>query len=259
MRTLIAFVGLAVLCSFAVAEEIPTPDFVPCSFTAQFSTKLYNPQEEVVASSTDRLMRDSDLELWRWDSDFTGLAPVLEPQKWIIIWRPDNSTSYHDKGDVCVKNNGRKEMAPFPYQWLYEKTYGINWFKNSGTYEGLPCDIYHSKFVVQQYKTTMTADIYILQKNGGLVLINGTAVSKDYGLNLHYTMNVDYFEQRHEIRPSYFIPSAHCTGGVPMSAPRAASEDFVKSCYDYGESSMGVQVAASWIAVLVAALVAILM
>jgi len=149
-------------------------------------------------------------------------------------------------------------MAPLMYQWFVEKTYGINWFRNNGVYDGAPCDIYHSTFVVKQYATTMTADVYLLQSNGALVYINGTAKSDKYGLDLHYFMEVDYYEQHMEVRPTYFIPSAHCTGGVPISAPPASSEAFDKMCYG-GESSMGIRAVVSWISILVALAAAMLL
>jgi len=262
MRAFFALVCVAALFAFASADDDTLPDFVPCSFTVVFNSEIMNPDNEVVATSKDRIMRDNDLDLWRWDSDFTGLLGVLEPQKWTVIWRPDigeNGTSYHDYGEKCLKNNGRPQMAPRMYQWLYEKTYGMNWFRNIGTFDGLPCFIYHSKFVVKQYQTTMTADIHVLQKNGALLHINGTATSDKYGLDLHYTMDVEFFEQHEEVRPTYFIPSAHCTDNTPISAPAAPSEDFEKSCYGLADSSLAVRTIVSWAAVLLALVAALFM
>jgi len=251
MRTVFAVVGLALLCCFAVAEDSPdTPDFVPCSFTVQFYTEVTNTDGEVVASSRDRFIRDGDNDLWRWDSDFTSNLPIIESQKWIVIWRPDLNVSYHDYGDKCVKNNGRSTMAPRVYQWLWEKTNGINWFTNVGTYDGLPCYIYYSHFVVKQYKTTMTCEIYTLKSNGALLLINGTA--KSDSLDLRYNMDVEFFEQHEEVLPTYFMPAAHCSE-TPIAAPPAPTAEFDKTCYGIvGGSSMGVRAVVSWVAVLLA-------
>jgi len=248
MRSLFVAVALALLCSFATAQE-DLPEFVPCSLNVLFHSTVLNRQGEVVASSVDRVIRDNEHDIWRWDSDFTGLPGVLDPQKWIIVWRPDLNASYLDLGEKCVKGDGgHLNMLPLPYDWLLEKTYGITWFRNIGNYEGLPCYIYHAKFFVVDVETTMTTDIYVLQNDGSLLLINGTAQSDKFGLDLIYAMEVQYYDQHQEVRPTYFIPAAHCTDGVPVPAPPASSDAFVKSCYGE-DSSMGVRAVASWVAV----------
>jgi len=250
------FVGLALLCCFAAAaDDTPdTPDFVPCSFTVLFNSEVYNTEGTLVASSKDRIIRDGDLDFWRWDSDFTGVPGIIDAQKWIVIWRPDLNASYHDYGNKCVKNNGRKEMAPRLYQWLYEKTNGINWFTNIGTYDGLPCNIYYSHFYVNQYKTTMTVEIYTLQSNGALLLINGTA--KNDKIDLRFDMDVEFFEQHEEVLPIYFMPAAQCSD-TPIPAAPAPSDDFDKKCYHFGGNSMGARSVVSWVAVLLALVAAI--
>lgn len=158
------------------AQEDDLPEFIPCSFDLRLVSEIKNLQGEVVASSVDRVMRDGDLDVWRWDSDFTGLNGTLDEQQWIVIWRPDLGNAYHDFGEKCVKNDGRPSMTPRPYQWLLEKTTSkaVSWFRNLGSYEGVPAYIYHTTFEVKEYKTVMTVNVcfFVLSLSLSLSLFN---------------------------------------------------------------------------------------
>jgi len=253
MRAIVLAVALAALCSFVASQE-DLPEFFPCSFSVSFNSEITNLQGEIVATSIDRLIRDGEQDLWRWESDFTGLPGVLDPQQWIVIWRPDMNVSYHDLGEKCIKNNGRKTMAPLPYDWVLEKTGGMTWFRNVGTWEGAPCYIYHTTFVVKEYQTTMTADVHIL-KSGALVLVNGTAKSDKYGLDLKYSMDVQYYDHNQEFLPTYFIPAGHCTNGTPIPAPSPSSAEFQKQCY----GNFGAHAVASWAMVVLLLVAALLL
>jgi len=256
MRAVFVAAALVFLCSFVAAQD-DLPDFVPCSFSVQFSTNVYGPEGDVVAKSTDRIIRDNEVDAWRWDSDFTGIFP-LEPQQFIIIWRPDNQTSYHDFGSKCKINDGRESMVPLPYDWLQEATGGMFWIREKASWDGLPCSIHHTSFTVLEYETDMTMNVHVLD-DGTLVLINGTAKSDKYGLDLRYSMEVDYFEHNEEFSPVYFIPSPHCTGGKAIDAPPKSSSDFQKRCYGAdGSHSVASRSVFSWAVVLMLLVAAML-
>jgi len=256
MRALFVSIGITILFSMVLAQP-DLPDFVPCSFSVSFKSNIFGPEGDVLASSTDRFIRDNENDLWRWDSDFTGMAPLVDPQQFIIIWRSDLNTSYHDYGDKCLKNDGHAEMAPLPYDWLLSKTYGMSWFRHVNTWEGLPSYTYHATFHIVSYNGTMDVEIHTLQSNGALVFINGTAKSEEHGIDVSYAMQVESFEQHQEVLPIYFIPSAHCNDGVPVPAPPAPTPSFEKECYGWRDSasSAGFRTVASWSMVLVLLLV----
>jgi len=257
MRSFVVIAAaVALLACFAAGQDDDLPEFIPCSFDLRLVSEIKNLQGEVVASSVDRVMRDGDLDVWRWDSDFTGLNGTLDEQQWIVIWRPDLGNAYHDLGDKCIKNDGRPTMTPRPYQWLLEKTASkaVSWFRNLGSYEGVPAYIYHTTFEVKEYKTMMTVNVYVLRQTGAIVLVNGTAKSDEYLLDLTYTMEVDFFDFKNPIRPSYFIPTAYCTDGKAVRAPPLPSEEFQKTCYGL-ESSIAARSVASFVAVLLLSLV----
>jgi len=261
MHSLFVIVVCAVLFSSVFAAPY-LPDFVPCSFSVRFKTYVYGPEGDVVANSTDRFMRDNQNDLWRWDSDFSGFIPFLDPQQTIIIWRPDLSTSYHDYGDRCIKNDGMPTMFPLPFDYLYQKTSGMDWFQFTDTWEGLPSYVYRSTFLVPKFNITVVADIITLQSNGALVIIKGTAKSVEYGLDLTYAMEVEYFEQHQEILPLYFIPSPHCNNGNPIPSPPPSTQTFDKECYGLAGSSgsnAGFRSGASYSMVLALLLVALLL
>jgi len=252
------FVAIAALCSCAVfAAQCAFPEFIPCSFSMLLSSKIYNTQKELVATSTDKVIRDNSADAWRWESDFSGITGVLDPQKWIIIWRPDLGVSYHDLGEKCLKNNGRPKMCPRPYDWICEKTDGLTWFRQKSTWEGLNAFNWYAHFYVNEYgvpKTEMTANVHVLE-DGTVVLINGTA--KNTLVDLTYVMEVQYYEHNQEFRPTYFIPSAHCTNGSAIGALPESTEAFQKQCYG-SEGSLASRVVLSW-AVILMLLVAVVM
>jgi len=204
------------------------PEFIPCSFHAEFHTRVMNTDREIIATSVDQFYYDHD-DLWRWDSDFNGIPPLIDPQQWVIIWRPDLTTAFHDFGDKCILNYAGKPMTPLPYDWFVAHTSGVNWFKLTGTWEDMPVFIYHTTFYVERFKVTFTADIFILQEDDSLVLINGTA--KGNGLDVTYTMDAVVYEHRTHLSPNLFIPSARCSYGQVIPAPSEPSDEFQKQCY----------------------------
>jgi len=215
---------------------------------------MMNPDREIIATSVDHFYYDHD-DLWRWDSDFSGLIPLLDPQTFTVIWRPDLKVSYHDYGDHCVLNDGRSEMAPLPYDWFLSKTKGVTWFWMTGVWEGMPVDIFHANFVVNKYNTAVTADVYILQDDHTLVLVNGTA--KNDQIDLTYIMDCVEYEHMVPITPSsLFIPSARCTNGTVIKVPDDASDGFKRECYDT-QSAASIAVA-SWASLLMLLLLAII-
>lgn len=227
-----AFTLIAVALFAAVAlGEDDLPEFVPCSFHAEFHTRVLNPDREVVATSVDNVWYDHD-DLWRWDSNFSGFAGILEGHEWAIIWRPDMATSYHDYGDRCLLNDGAKTIAPFPYDWLLMHTDGMTWFRMKGTWEDMPVYYYTTKFYIKNYDTTVTTNVYLLEEDDALVFINGTAHSDKYLFDLTYTMDTISYEDRVALDPKLFIPSARCTNGSVISIPPEASDSFKKQCYE---------------------------
>jgi len=256
MRALFVGIAVAFLCAFAMADD-DLPEFIPCSFSFQLKTVVKNLDGETVATSTDRVIRDNG-DMWRWDNDFTGIPGIMDEQKWIIIWRPDLNATFHDYGEKCKKNDGcGGGMCPLPYDWIIQKTGPVNWFRNIGTWEGLPSYIYHSMFYVKEFGTTMTVNVHILQKNEALVLINGT-IKSDSGMDLVYDMGVEYYDHKQEFRSAYFIPSAHCSED-PIPAPAAPSAEFEKACYGAESEGANANAVASLALVLLLLIVAMLL
>jgi len=268
MRSLFVVV-LALLCVISLAEF---PDFVPCSFDLHLTTEVKNKDGDILMTSIDRIMRDSNIDLWRWDSDFSGNEVFgVNASKWIIIWRPDMETSYHDYGSECVLNDGRDKMVPPPFDWLLENVEGgdILWFWHSDTYEGVKCHKYEAKFVVKDPyggdfgglgPIELQLFFYIVKDTGAIVKVEGSLktvrVSDIHDITIN--MNVDFFESNIELRPAYFIPSPHCTGGQPISAPPKTSEEFANTCYGAESSSAGSRAIASLAAVLLLLILALL-
>jgi len=244
---------VAVLLTLCVVLKADLPEFVPCAFHAQFLTRVLNPDREVVATSRDDVYYDHD-DLWRWDSSFSGVIGVIDPQDWTIIWRPDLKTCYHDLGDKCVLNDGGgSKMTPLPYDWFLRGTKGVSWFKLSGVYEGMPVDIYHATAYVTKYGITVTINVHILTQDQALVLVNGTA--KNDQVDLTYTMDTVIYEQKSGTAANLFIPSARCTNGTVISAPKAASDSFVKQCYRTASAS---HATVCWVALLLALFLSLL-
>ena len=97
----------------------------------------------------------------------------------------------------------------------------------------------------------VSVQVHILE-DGTLVLINGTAKSDTYGLDLKYSMEVDYYEHNEEFRSAYFIPSPHCIpqGGSIDPVPNS-SLAFQNMCYGSdGPHSVASRSVFSWALVL---------
>lgn len=242
MRAFIAAAVAIALFGTFVAGDLP--EFVPCSFHAEFHTRILNEDKEVIAKSIDHVYYDNE-NYWRWDSDFTGVEPLVEPHQWTIIWRPDMGHSYHDYGSYCLMDDGRQEGPPPPYDWLERNTNGIAWFRMIGKWEGLPVFIQHSKFTVNKFRAEATVDAYMLQEDSSLVLINGTAKNDLVDLTFH--MDTVAYEHNVQIDPRLFIPAAHCANGTgPFTVPPDPTADFRRKCYE-GAGSYAVM---SWVALL---------
>jgi len=251
MRTFVCVVFALASFFAAVSEAASLPEFIPCSFHVEMRTRVMNPDREIVATSVDHVYYDHD-NLWRWDSDFSGVAPVLDPQQWIIIWRPDMGVCYHDYGDRCLLNNGASTMTPLPYDWIQRGTGGLDWFLLQGEWEGMPVDIWHSTFVVLKYDVTFEANVYVLKEDKSVVLVKGSGYNSK--LNLTYTMDAVTFEHNVPLDPTVFIPSARCTNGTVIKTPDGASADFKKTCYA-GAAAFGPALWATLLLLLVAMLV----
>jgi len=117
----------------------------------------------------------------------------------------------------------------------------------------MPVYYYHTTFFVKNYDTTVTADVFILQEDNSLVFINGTAKSDKYMLDLTYNMDAISYEHNIPIKPTLYIPSAHCSN-TTVKAPDDPSADFKKQCYQSGHSSAASHIVISWFAVLLLAL-----
>jgi len=223
-------IALALFAAVALGEE-GLPEFVPCSFHAEFHTRVLNPDHDVVATSIDNVYYDHD-DLWRWDSNFSGFAGILEGHEWSIIWRPKLFASYHDYGDKCLTNDGGKTIAPFPYEWLLMHTNGMNWYRMSGTWEGMPVYYYHTQFYIKNYDTNVTTDVFLLQDGDTLLFINGTAKSVKYMFDLTYAMDAISYEHNVPLDPKLFVPSARCAKGSVINVPDDASDSFKEECYN---------------------------
>jgi len=247
MRTFVfAALALAAVAAVASATASIVPEFCPCSFHGEFHTRVLNQDRQVIATSRDHIYFDNE-QYWRWDSDFSGVPGVIEAHQWIITWRPDMGCTFHDYGDKCLKNDDRPEPPPAPYEWLLRNTNGISWFRLTGTWEDMPVYIYHATFTINnRFSANVTTDVYVLQDDLSLVLVNGTVKSSKLLLDLTYHMDTVAYEHNVQIQPNFFIPSAICANGTIFSAPPEPSEDFKNSCYE----SAGSVALASWVALL---------
>jgi len=246
MRTLL-FVAIGLLCVF-VADAAVLPEFVPCSFHVMFQSRVLNPSREVIATSTDHVYFDGE-QYWRWDSDFTGVPPILDAQYWSIIWRPDLDTSFHDLGDKCILNDGDQHMAPPPYDWFLRATSNVKWIKEpSATWEGMPVDIYSTKFIINRAEALCSVNVFILQEDQTLMFLNGTGHT-DSGVDVTFHMDAVEYEHGVALNRALFIPSARCTNGTIISAPAEPSEKFKKSCYVVPDA--GSRAGAFWTTILV--------
>jgi len=221
--------ALLLLC--AVALAVDPHDFFPCSFQSTTLTHILSGGVEV-ATSEDALYHDHD-NLWRWDSEFSGLPGLFEPHVWSIIWRPDNGASYHHLmlEGVCKKNNGGSKMYPYPYDWISSKTDGMTWTQEECVYNDETVWKFSGKGKSTQYKFTLESNLF-MKKNGELVFSNGTVQSSM--IDVEFKTDINQFISHARLQPKLFQTAPPCPA---VTLPADPSREFVDVCYRSTTSS----------------------
>jgi len=223
---------LGLLLLSAVCLAFDPYDFMPCSFQFTTLTHVYSGGTQI-ATSEDAVYRDHD-NLWRWESEFSGLSGLFDPHVWVIVWRPDNGASYHHQllTGTCLKNNGASKMYPYPYEWVESKTDGIEWTMDDCIFDDQPAYKYTAKAKSTRYKFVAEANLFAYKKNGQFVFGNGTLQSNMIDLELR--IDVEQYVTRTPLPPKLFQTSKPCP---ETSAPADPSKDFARLCYRSSTSS----------------------
>jgi len=224
---------VALLLLAAVSSALDPYDFMPCSFQVTTFTHIYSGGVEI-ATSEDALYRDHD-NLWRWESDFSGLSGLFDPHMWVIIWRPEFDASYHHQmlTGTCSKNNGGEHMYPYPVEWISGKCDHLTWSQSDIVFNGKPAIMYTAKGKSTQYQFEIVSNL-ISSKNGEFLSGNGTV--KSMMIDVDYVMDVNQFIPYKPLASKLFQPTEPCP---EVDVPKEASKDFVKLCYQHAPLSAG--------------------
>jgi len=222
---------LALLLLSTVSLAFDPYDFMPCAFQVTTYTHIYSGGAEI-ATSEDALYRDHD-NLWRWESEFSGLSGLFDSHVWVVIWRPDYGASYHHHllSGQCLKNNGAKQMYPYPYEWIASKMSSIEWSEDYVTFDDKPSVKYTVKGKSTQYKFTLEANIFTY-KTGEFVFANGTVQSNM--IDVEFKVDVNQFVTNTPVAPKLFQTVKPCE---EVTLPADPSKDFSKLCYRHPTSS----------------------
>jgi len=219
---------VALLLLAAVSSAFDPYDFMPCSFQVTTLTKVYSGGTEI-ASSEDALYRDHD-NLWRWESDFSGLSGLFDAHSWVVVWRPDYASSFHHDmiSGKCLKNNGGKYMYPYPPEWITSKVDTISWTQSDVTYNGKSAVMYtangkniHSNFEV-------VANLIASKDGFNFYGANGTV--KSALIDLEFQMEVNQYVAYKPLASKLFQPSEPCT---EVTIPAEPTKDFARLCYQH--------------------------
>jgi len=257
MKTIVA---LILLFTFAMAFN--PYDLMPCSFQITTFTRIYS-GGAVLGTSDDTLYRDHD-NLWRWDSDFTGVTGLFDGHMWSVVWRPDVQASYHSnlKTGVCLKNNGGSTMYPYPYDWVVQKTGKVDWTSEECIFQDKPAMKYTGKAKSSSYQFTLETNIFTT-KNGDFIFANGTVLSNM--VDIVFTTEVGQYVAYNPIAPKIFLPVDRKEMKTPCETviyPADPSKEFTQVCYNHethSSSHSGAFAINPSIAFILASILAILM
>jgi len=216
---------LALLFLFTVSMAVNPYEFMPCSFQITTYTRILS-GGSLLGTSDDTVYRDHD-NLWRWDSDFTGVSGIFEAHVWSVIWRPDYNASYHQNmmSGACLKNNGGSTMYPYPYDWMLSKFDQLTWTKEECTYNDKPAYRYNAKGKSTRYQFNVELDTYSLL-TGEFLHANGTVESNM--IDVEFETDVNQFVSHKPVPAKLFM-----TPCEKLVYPSDPSKEFVDVCYNY--------------------------
>jgi len=216
---------IALLLLSTVSFALDPNDFMPFAFQVSTLTHIYSEGSEI-ATSEDTVYHDHD-NLWRWDSDFSGVAGLFDPHSWIIVWRPDNGASYHHQmlTGQCLKNNGASKMYPYPYDWIASKCDNLTWSEDYITLNGKSAIRYSAVGKSSRYNFVLNTNIFT-STSGSFVFANGTVES--VAIDINFVVEVNQYISNSPIDPKKFTVSKPCP---ETTMPADPSRDFTKFCY----------------------------
>jgi len=217
--------GVFAVLLLAVAVVAFDPrEKIPCAFELMTLTRFYSDGTELT-SSIDAVYHDHD-NLWRWDSEFKGIPGLFESHEWSVIWRPDDGVSYHrfTLDGKCLKNNGGKNMYPYPYDWVMSKLDNATWTESKVNYEGQKAILYQA-VGTKAKKFKAVVNLYVLE-SGEIAAGNGTIEGSL--IDLTFTITISKFSSHSAIPGATFVPEAPCPA---TTIPMDPTYDFKQYCY----------------------------
>jgi hypothetical protein len=219
--------GLVALALCVLSNALTPYDFLPCSFQVAAYTEIFS-EGSSLSHSIDSVWRDHD-NLWRWDSDFSGIPGVRDGHKWSTIWRQDRGCSYHNYVDqgMCSARCGEK-ITPLPYEWLVSKLGEIEWTESASTWKGEESLVYKGTVESAQFKMTGVVEFVILKESQTLVQISGSGTSSGAQIDITFVTDITQYKHHVPLEPNSFITQLPC---AETAAPRNASKQFESYCY----------------------------
>jgi len=226
---------IALIALFAVSMALDPEDIMPCAFQITTYTRILS-GGALLGTSDDTLYRDHN-DLWRWDSDFTGVTGLFDGHMWSIVWRPDLDSSYHSNlmTGKCLKNNGGSAMYPIPYKWVEQKTGPVDWTQEECVYNDKPAIKYTGKAKSTSYQFTLETNIFTT-KSGDFMYANGTVMSNM--VDIVFTTELGQYIAYSPVPPKTFMPQdANFKDANKCEAvvyPADPSKEFSQVCYNHG-------------------------